>query len=77
MGLQSYMHHAVNHSKEFMDKDGNHRNNMEASRRTIKMNVQTWKCNHNVLQEHLFKNLRRNQNIGEIWGSLMMALQEV
>jgi hypothetical protein len=30
MGLQ-YVHHAVNHSKEFVDEDGNHTNNMKAS----------------------------------------------
>jgi hypothetical protein len=36
---RDYVHHAVNHSKEFVDEDGHHTNNMEASWRTIKMKV--------------------------------------
>jgi hypothetical protein len=61
---REYTHHAVNHSKEFVDKkDGNHTNNMEASWRTIKMKVPTSKRNHHILQEHLFENMWRNQNM--------------
>jgi hypothetical protein len=41
------------------------------------MKVPTQKGNHNVLQEHLFEIMWRNQNMGEIWGSLMTALREV
>jgi hypothetical protein len=26
---REYTHHAVNHSKQFVDEDGNHTNNME------------------------------------------------
>jgi hypothetical protein len=47
---REYVHHSVNHSnKELVDEDENHTNNMEASWRTIKMKVPTWKCNHNIL----------------------------
>ena len=73
----NYTHHSVNHSKEFVDDDGNHTNNMEASWRTIKMKVPTRKRNHNVLQEHLFEVMWRNQNVGEIWFSLLTALREI
>ena len=73
----NYTHHSVNHSKEFVDGDGNHTNNMEASWRTIKMKVPTRKRNHNVLQEHLFEVMWRNQNVGEIWFSLLTALREI
>mgnify|MGYP000603533064 CR=1 FL=1 len=76
MGM-NYTHHSVNHSKEFVDDDGNHTNNMEASWRTIKMKVPTRKRNHNVLQEHLFEVMWRNQNVGEIWFSLLTALREI
>ena len=74
---RDYIHHAVNHSKEFVDAAGNHTNNMEASWRTIKMKVPTSKQNHNILQEHLFEVMWCNQNIGAIWQSLMTALREV
>jgi hypothetical protein len=74
---RDYTHHAVNHSKEFVDEEGNHTNNMEASWRTIKMKVPTSKRNHHILQGHLFQNMWRNQNIGAIWGSLFQALRDV
>jgi UDP-N-acetylmuramate-alanine ligase len=74
---REYVHHAVNHSKEFVDDDGHHTNNMEASWRTIKMKVPSRKRNHNILQEHLFEVMWRNQNVGEVWQSLLNALQEI
>lgn len=74
---RGYRHIAINHSKEFVDSEGNHTNNMEASWRTVKMKVPTRKRNHNVLQDHLFENMWRNQNVGEIWGSLLTALRDV
>jgi UDP-N-acetylmuramate-alanine ligase len=74
---RGYVHHAVNHSKEFVDEDGHHTNNMEASWRTIKMKVPQQKRNQHVLQEHLFQAMWRNQNDGDIWGALMRALSEV
>ena len=74
---RNYIHHAVNHSKEFVDAAGHHTNNMEASWRTIKMKVPSRKRNHNILQEHLFEVMWRNQNVGEIWQSLLIALREI
>jgi hypothetical protein len=41
---REYTHHAVNHSKEFVDEDGNHTNNMEASWRTIRIFQQVFFC---------------------------------
>jgi hypothetical protein len=76
MGM-NYVHHAVNHSKEFVDAAGNHTNNMEASWRTIKMKVPSRKRNHNILQEHLFEVMWRNQNVGDIWQCLLGALKEI
>jgi hypothetical protein len=74
---RNYVHHAVNHSKEFVDDEGRHTNNMEASWRTIKMKVPTRKRNNHVLQEHLFEVMWRNQNVGAIWESLLTALKEI
>jgi hypothetical protein len=74
---RGYTHHAVNHSKEFVDAAGRHTNNMEASWRTIKMKVPSSKRNHHILQEHLFEVMWRNQNAGATWESLMLALREV
>jgi len=74
---RGYIHHSVNHSKEFVDEDGNHTNNIEASWRTIKMKVPTQKRNHEILQEHLFEVMWRNQNVGSIWEALIAALKEV
>jgi hypothetical protein len=74
---RDYEHISVNHSKEFVDEEGNHTNNMEATWRTVKMKVPSRKRNHNILQEHLFEVMWRNQNVGDIWQSLLIALKEV
>ena len=72
-----YEHISVNHSIEFVDAEGNHSNNMEATWRTVKMRVPTRKRNNHVLQEHLFEVMWHNQNIGAIWQSLLAAVRDI
>ena len=72
-----YVHIEVNHSKEFVDKDGNHTNNIEATWRVFRAGVPVRCRNKKILQPYLFEIMWRMTHLGCIWDAILFALKEV
>ena len=73
----NYEHLTVNHSKEFVTKDGVHTNAIEGSWAHMKAKTPSRKYSKDLLQGHLFEFLWRNQHSQEMWHGLLSAMASV
>ena len=73
---RNYVHKFVNHEIEFVDSEGNHTNNIEATWRVLKSGIPTRCRNINVLQSYLFEGMWRAQNVGCVWEAMIFAIKE-
>jgi hypothetical protein len=72
-----YDHVAVNHKCWFVDREGNHTNIIEATWGALKRKITPNVRNKRLLQDHLFEQMWRAQNIGCTWEALLDAIKAV
>ena len=74
---RDYDHVAVNHERWFVDEEGNHTNNIEATWGSLKRKIPPNVRNMRLLQDHLFEQMWRSQNLACTWESLLLAIKTV
>ena len=67
----------MNHSVEFVNAEGHHTNNIEATWRVVKSRVPNRARNKDNLQDHLFKHMWRNQNEFNQWCAIIRAMGDI
>ena len=70
-------HVRINHSKEFVQSDGFHSNNIEAMWASLKLKIPKKRRNKKFLQGSLFEQMWRSKNKGHLWEALLIALKKI
>ena len=70
----NFTHSIVNHSKNFVEKDGTHTNHVEGTWSGVKQNISARHMRINVINGKLIEFIWRRQNKGNLWKALIKAL---
>ena len=73
----NYSHVMVNHELEFVDDDGNHTNNIEATWGALKRKISPRVRSKTVLQPYLFEQMWRDLHRGATWDAILYALRVI
>ena len=72
-----YEHFTVNHSKEFVNKNGFHTNNIEATWAALKLKIPKKHRNERHLMNASFEQMWRAKHKGDLWKALLEVLRTV
>ena len=67
----------VNHEEEFVNEDGKHTNNMEATWGAIKRKINSRVYTKDLVQSYIFEQMWRMKYKGAAWDGILYALKVV
>lgn len=74
---RNFSHTRINHEEEFVNEDGYHTNNMEATWRVMKSKMPKRAYTAELLQSYIFEHMWRMHYLGSTWDAIIYALRVV